>query len=86
VDPSRDLGRDMADHTGACLDRTGIGTFYLYYPAVNTGDYFSTGRMAHSDPLQFWAEMGVLAPLLFYGFIIAACAATRRAPEKCCGG
>jgi O-antigen ligase len=58
---------------------TGIGTFYLYYPAVNTGDYFSTGRMAHNDPLQFWAEMGVAAPLLFYGFIIAACAATRRA-------
>ncbi|MBP7721151.1 MAG: O-antigen ligase family protein [Alphaproteobacteria bacterium] len=58
---------------------TGIGTFYLYYPAVNTDDYFSTGRMAHNDPLQFWAEMGVLAPLLFYAFIIAACAATRRA-------
>lgn len=58
---------------------TGIGTFYLYYPAVNTGDYYSTGRMAHNDPLQFWAEMGVLAPLLFYAFIIAACAATRRA-------
>lgn len=57
---------------------TGIGTFYLYYPAVNTGDYFSAGRMAHNDPLQFWAEMGITAPLLFYIFIIAACVATWR--------
>lgn len=58
---------------------TGIGTFYLYFPAANPGDYSSAGRMAHNDPLQFWVEMGVLAPLLFYGFIIAACAVTFRA-------
>ncbi len=58
---------------------TGIGTFYLYYPAVNAGDYYSAGRMAHNDPLQFWAEMGVLAPLLFYGFILVACVLTWRA-------
>ncbi len=58
---------------------TGIGTFHLYYPAANPGDYSSAGRMAHNDPLQFWAEMGVLAPLLFYGFIIAAFVVTFRA-------
>ncbi len=58
---------------------TGIGTFHLYYPAANAGDYLSAGRMAHNDLLQFWAEMGVLAPLLFYGFIAAACVTTWRA-------
>lgn len=44
---------------------TGIGTFFLYYPAYRSEAY-TAGYMAHSDPLQFWAEMGVFAPLLFY--------------------
>lgn len=58
---------------------TGIGTFYLYYPEVRGGDLYSAGRMAHSDPLQFWAEMGIFAPLLFYGLGIVAVAMTLRA-------
>ena len=45
---------------------TGIGTFYLYYPEVRGNDLYSAGRTAHSDPLQFWAEMGIFAPVLFY--------------------
>ncbi len=55
---------------------TGIGTFYLYYPQYRSGDAMTAGRMAHSDPLQFWAEMGVFAPVLFYAFIAAVTYAT----------
>lgn len=45
----------------------GIGTFFLYYPEYRMpSDAYSGGFMAHNDPLQFWMEMGVLAPLLFY--------------------
>ena len=49
---------------------TGIGTFFLYYPEVrSTADGVTAGLMAHSDPLQFAVEMGVLAPLIFYALI-----------------
>lgn len=50
---------------------TGIGTYFLYFPEFRlptdrTGAYY-----AHNDPLQFWVELGVLGPILFYGFVIA---------------
>ena len=46
---------------------TGVGTFFLYYPEFRLeGDIQSSGLMAHSDPIQFFAEMGVFAPVLFY--------------------
>lgn len=48
---------------------TGIGTFYLYYPQYRGGDLHTAGFMAHSDPLQFWAEVGIFAPIVFYFFI-----------------
>lgn len=49
---------------------TGIGTFHLYYPQYRlAADVASGGLMAHNDPLQFWAEMGTAAPVLFYLFI-----------------
>ena len=51
---------------------TGIGTFFLYYPQYRGADYTTAGFMAHNDPLQFWAEMGILAPLLFYVFAVVA--------------
>lgn len=62
------------------LAGTGLGTFYLYYPAhrkplVDN----SAGNWAHNDPLQFAVEMGVLAPLLFYTVLLAALARTGRA-------
>jgi hypothetical protein len=50
---------------------TGIGTFFLYYPAYRQ-EVNTTGLMAHADPLQFAAEMGFAAPLLFYLFIVIA--------------
>jgi hypothetical protein len=61
---------------------TGIGTFYLYYPEVRDGDTLSAGRMVHSDPLQFWAEMGIVAPVLFYAFIGLAVYLTAQALDK----
>jgi putative inorganic carbon (HCO3(-)) transporter len=50
---------------------TGIGTFFLYYPAYRGADTNTAGFMAHNDILQFTAEMGFAAPLLIYGLIIA---------------
>lgn len=52
---------------------TGIGTFFLYYPEYRGDDFITAGLMVHNDPLQFWAEMGVFAPVLFYLFIVLAC-------------
>lgn len=51
---------------------TGIGTFSFYYPQYRSPDAVDTVYLAHNDPLQFWAELGVLGPLLFYVFVIAA--------------
>jgi O-antigen ligase len=49
------------------LTGTGLGTFYLYYPQYRLpADQFSGGLMTHNDPLQFWAEIGILGPVLFY--------------------
>ncbi|HBR68043.1 MAG TPA: hypothetical protein DEA55_01560 [Rhodospirillaceae bacterium] len=58
---------------------TGIGTFFLYYPEYRSKDFVSAGFTAHSDPLQFWAEMGVLAPILFYAFLAGAIIRTMKA-------
>jgi O-antigen ligase len=51
---------------------TGIGTFFLYYPQYRGDDMSTAGLMAHSDPLQFASEMGVLGAVLFYAFVILA--------------
>ncbi len=60
----------VRDHA---LTGTGMGMFSQYYPAYRlAADTASGGYMAHSDPLQFAAEMGVFAPVLFYAFIGAA--------------
>lgn len=51
----------------------GIGTFFLYYPEYRVpSESYSGGFMTHNDPLQFWMEMGVLAPVLFYGMLAYA--------------
>lgn len=51
----------------------GIGTFFLYYPEYRVpSESYSGGFMAHNDPLQFWMEMGILAPVLFYGMLAYA--------------
>lgn len=51
---------------------TGIGTFFLYYPAYRPLIDETAGFMAHNDLLQFWAELGILAPILFCAFIFKA--------------
>jgi O-antigen ligase len=49
---------------------TGFGTFYLYYPSHMPIDDRSTGFWVHMDPLQFWVELGILAPLIFYSILV----------------
>lgn len=61
---------------------TGIGTFFLYYPEYRGADYYSSGLFVHNDPLQFWAEMGVLAPILFYAFLAGAVVRTSKALKR----
>ncbi len=58
---------------------TGLGTFYYYYPSYRLPVDSSDGFFAHMDPLQFWAEMGVLAPVLFYSILTAILFRTIRA-------
>lgn len=58
---------------------TGIGTYYLYFPEFRLPTDTDGAFYAHSDPLQYWVELGVLGPLLFYAFIIAVCARTIKA-------
>ncbi len=58
---------------------TGVGTFFLYYPQYRGDDFDTAGLMAQSDPLQFAAESGIAAALLFYLFIIFAILKTFKA-------
>ena len=51
---------------------TGIGTYFLYFPEYRRADDKNGATMAHNDPMQFWAELGILGPLLFYAFAFAA--------------
>lgn len=48
----------------------GIGNLHYYYAQYKHPDDQSSGFHAHSDPLQYWAELGFLAPFLFYSFLI----------------
>ena len=50
---------------------TGIGTYFLYFPEFRLSDDISGGYYAHNDALQYWAELGILGFILFYGFCIA---------------
>jgi O-antigen ligase len=61
---------------------TGIGTFVYYYPEVRAVADTSAGYMAHNDPLQFGAEMGVGAILLFYVIVILGILRTVRAVKR----
>ncbi len=46
---------------------TGYKTFFLAYPAFRLpSETYSGGFMAHSDPLQFWAELGIAGMILYY--------------------
>jgi O-antigen ligase len=58
---------------------TGPGTFFLYYPEMRGDDFSTTGQMAHNDPLQLWAEIGMIVPLCFYGVVVALALMWRKA-------
>lgn len=53
------------------LRGTGLGTYYLAYPAYRPiGLDPSTGYFAHSDPLQWAVELGIGGAIVFYAGII----------------
>ncbi|MEM7651478.1 MAG: O-antigen ligase family protein, partial [Pseudomonadota bacterium] len=49
---------------------TGLASFVYFYPRYRLFGDYSDGYFAHMDPLQFWAEMGVFAPVLFYAVLV----------------
>lgn len=65
---------------------TGLASFYFYYPHYRNPLDRSDGFFAHMDPLQYWAETGVLTPILFYAVLICALLRTvhalRRLPRE----
>lgn len=61
---------------------SGLGTFYLLYPPFRSPLDQSSGLWAHNDPLQFWAELGILGPVLFYALLVAVLFRTIRAWRK----
>jgi len=69
---------------------TGLASFFFYYPRYRMPLDRSDGFFAHMDPLQYWAEMGVMAPILFYGTLICVLfrtihAVRSAAPENIAG-
>ncbi len=58
---------------------TGLGSFFYYYTNYRQMSDLSDGFFAHMDPLQFWAEMGIMAPVLFYGVLICVLLQTVKA-------
>ena len=61
---------------------TGIGTYFLYFPEYRLTEDAWGAYYAHSDPLQYWVELGVLGPILFYTFIVAVTLRTAQAFKK----
>lgn len=58
---------------------TGIGTYFLYFPEFRLSEDLKGAYYAHNDPLQYWVELGVLGPVLFYAFIISVIIRTVKA-------
>ncbi len=61
---------------------TGIGTYFLYFPEFRLADDNLGAYYAHSDPLQYWVELGILGPILFYAFIFSVIGRTFQAFKK----
>ncbi|MBI4030324.1 MAG: O-antigen ligase family protein [Proteobacteria bacterium] len=58
---------------------TGLASFTYHYGAYRMPVDRSDGYFAHMDPLQFWVEMGVAAPVLFYAVLTSILFRTVRA-------
>ncbi|MEM6781722.1 MAG: O-antigen ligase family protein [Pseudomonadota bacterium] len=61
---------------------TGIGTFFLYYPAYRIPEEITGAYLAHSDPLQYWAELGIAGFILFYALGVSILIRTLRAVSQ----
>lgn len=61
---------------------TGFGTFFIYYPEYRLPTELDGVKLAHNDPLQYFVELGVLGPLLFYAFAAACIFRSVRALKK----
>lgn len=61
---------------------TGIGTYFLYFQEYRRATDRDGATLAHNDPMQFWAELGILGPILFYAFAAAAVLRTTSALKK----
>lgn len=61
---------------------TGFGTYFLYFPEFRLTDDLLGTYYAHNDPLQYWVELGVLGPVLFYAFMIAVIGRTVQAVKR----
>ncbi|MEM9469939.1 MAG: O-antigen ligase family protein [Pseudomonadota bacterium] len=49
----------------------GIGMFFLHYNQYRLPEEIQGVYHAHSDPFQFWIELGILGPIFFYAFLVA---------------
>ena len=61
---------------------TGIGTYFLYFPEFRLPEDKYGAFYAHSDPLQYWVELGIFGPVIFYAFVIAVITRTFKAFKK----
>ena len=61
---------------------TGIGTFFLHYPGYRVPQETTGAYLAHSDPMQFWSEIGIGGVVLFYAIGVAFLMRTVRAVSK----
>lgn len=57
----------------------GLATFQFIYPQFRNELEDSTGYFTHMDSLQFSLELGILAPILFYGALISGLVLTVKA-------
>ncbi len=64
------------------LTGTGIGTFFLYYNEFRSPGEKNGASHAHSDPMQFWVELGIAGLILFYTVLILVLMRTVTALKK----
>ena len=76
LDTWRSTGQMISEHPWL---GTGLGSFSSRFPRYRDPGDINDGFFAHIDPLQFWVEMGILAPFIFYTILLCALLRTLRA-------
>lgn len=61
---------------------TGIGTYFQYFPEYRLTDDVWGTYYAHNDFLQYWVELGVLGPILFYSLCLIVLGRTVQAVKQ----